>query len=539
MDIKHKENNRKLSSFFFKEMWLLLLFIVPVMAFSQETVVAGQVIDKYDKLPVSSVSIYFKNTDTGTISNEEGYFMIRSFETERTLVFSSVGYKTKEIKVKAGHTSYINVELVEENTWLQDVFVIPGINPALDWLKKIRLVRNENDITNYPHYQVENVQQDLILLNREQRTMNRRIFNQLEKGNLSDIDSVLVVPLYMAETTYKITNKRKTEISKKLFSTPQVADQLVLQLLKGIDADLNFYNNSVNIFGKSILSPLASIGNSYYHYFLVDSIETPGGKQYEINFRSKNQKNLAFNGKFRFDSATVALTYIEAELPRWANINYVQYLKVKQQFEVIADNRWILSSSELTMNLTYDIITADNVNLKPGLFIKQSSRANIPDSLEYVIDNFAGSEYTTEVLERRLHDLDNTPLMRTAKWIADAAITGYARAGYIDVEPLKNVMRLTDEEGFRLNVPVRTNEHLWKNISVGGYAGYGFKNKEIKYSVFGQYRLPTEKRRILEFRYTDDYRRIDYNYNNNIVRESPWGTDDENIVSTIFFFYVW
>ena len=392
---------------------LFFVFHYSFSAFAQETTIVGQIFDKHDKAPLSSISVYFKNTNIGTMSNDEGYFLIRSLAMERTLVFSSVGYKTKEIKVEIGKPAYLNVELEEDNTFLQDVFVYPGVNPALEWMQKIRLMRKENDLTNYPDYTAESVEQELIFLSRinEQRT-NKRLFEDLQRGALSTADSSLLVPLYMAENKYQLTNKSKTELSKNIFSTPETTDNFVAQLLKSAELELNFYNNSVAVFGKSIISPLANIGNTYYQYYLADSIGSGAGKQYEIHFYSKNPKNLAFNGKLRFDSTSLALTYIEAELPRKANINYVQNLIVKQEFDPLSENRWVQKNNELTMKMIYNVL-ADDTNKQAQLLVKQSAEINLSDSVTRQLDNFARSEYSAETLESKMQELDNTPLMRT------------------------------------------------------------------------------------------------------------------------------
>lgn len=511
------------------------VFFIMASYAQTETTIIGQVFDKYDKTPIPSVNVYFKNTRIGTATNDEGYFLVRSYEQEKIVVFSCIGYKTKEIKVRTGELSYFDIELEEENTWLMDVFVLPGVNPAMEWMKKIRLMRKVNDLTTHPGYNAESTEQDLILLSKiTEHGTNKRLFEQMQKGTLSTNDSSLLIPLYMAESNYKITQRAKEQTGKNTFTSPEVADKIVLQLLNGFDGNWNFYENSVSLFGKSVISPLATIGNNYYNYYLTDSIGNGEEKQYEISFKSKNLKNLAFNGTFRFDSVSLALTYMDAKLPRQANINFIKELHVEQNFEPLEHNIWGLQNENIALNMTYEAL-GDSLNPRPELLIKRSNNLNISDSIA-LQENFAQSEYSTMTLEEKLGQLDNTPLMKTAQWIADAALTGYARAGVVDIGPLQQIIRLTDIEGIRLNVPVRTNERLWKNISIGGYAGYGFRNKEIKYSAFGQFRLPTEKRRVFEIKYTDDYRRIDYDYNNYTVRESPWNLGDEDMISTIFSF---
>jgi len=64
--------------------------------------------------------------------------------------------------------------------------------------------------------------------------------------------------------------------------------------------------------------------------------------------------------------------------------------------------------------------------------------------------------------------------------------------------------------------------------------GYCFKNEAIKYSGIAEFKLPGEKKRIFGLNYKNDYRRIDYNYNDFLYRENPLVTGDEDIVGTLF-----
>lgn len=507
-----------------------VLFVAGLQA--QETIVVGQVIDKYDKHPLSSVSIYFKGTSVGTTSNEEGYFLLRHTGKENILVFSAIGYKKTEIKIKPGSNIGLTVEMEESNTLLQEVFVLPGANPALDLMRKVRLLRKVNDETKLPHYEVLATEQNAIFLSRSQhRSISKQIFRQLQEGNLLSSDSSLLVPLYMDEIKYQLTSTAKTELSKKIFSSSEEGNKILEQLFGELNPSLNFYENSIPVFNKNIISPLASIGNMYYNYYLADSMVTSSGKQYEIHFRSRNPRNPAFNGKFCLDSASLALTYIEAELPSEANINFIRHLSIKQEFVPFSSKRWVRNKDQLSLVLNLDILT-DSVPAGSQIFFKRSTIYNT-GSIQ-IPESFAQSGYSEETLNQKLEQLGNTPLMNAAKWLADIIFTGYIPVGKIDIGKIQYLARTTDVEGLRLTLPFRTNEKMWKNFTVGGFVGYGFKNEAIKYSGFTQYKLPAEKRRIIGLNYTNDYRRIDYNYNNFLYLENPLVSGDEDIAGTIF-----
>jgi len=517
----------------FKFLLITLLF-ASSFTFAQETVVVGQVLNIADKKPIPSVNIYFKNSDKIVQSNEEGYFLIRYTGKESTLIFSSVGYKKRELKIKPGQSVGTQIELEEENTLLQEAFVVPGVNPALDLLRKVRLMRKTNDLSRLSGFSMQSTEQNLVLLNKlNQRYVSKRIYDQLKKGNISNIDSSLVIPMYMAENKYQITNTSKIQVSKNIFSSIGSVDKILEKLVGDLDTELNFYDNTITVFGKSMISPLASVGNAYYDYYLADSTHSVTGKLYEIHFRTKNKKNLAFDGKLWIDSASYALTKIEAELPNQANINFIHNLQIFQQFEPLLNKYWTRKSEEMALNMNYELL-ADSLHPNPEIILKRSAVFSSNNSALNHPLNFAQSSYTPQTLDEKLNELNNTPVLRTAKWIADIALTGYIPAGKIDIGKIQQIIRITDIEGLRLTLPFRTNEKLWKNISLGGYGGYGFKNQEVKYSGFAQFKIPGDRRRILSLNYTNDYRRVDYNYNDFMFRENPLVTGDEDISSSIF-----
>ena len=512
------------------------LFFVAQNLLAQETIIVGQTINRLDRSPIPAVNIFFKNTSIGVQSDNDGYFMIKTTGQQSTLVFSAIGFRKREISLKAGKSVGLDVLMEEENTLLQEVFVIPGANPALDLMKKVRMLTEKNDISRMPNYASKSTEQSLVLMSKNnQKASNNRIFNQLKKANLSNSDTSLVIPLYMHTKNFQISSREKQLLSKNIFSSPEIGEQIITHLLGEIEPTLNFYENVISIFGKSMVSPLSKMGNAYYDYFLADSISTLTGKQYQLHFRTKNVKNLAFNGKLWVDSASLAITKIEGELPNKANINYLNNFRISQQFKQLPNKQWSPFAEEMALSLTNELF-ADSLHPNAEIFIKRSATYQIADSLYQQKEKFASSNYTETNLNEKLNELNNTPVLRTAKFLADVIFTGYIPMGKIDIGKVQQIMRITDIEGFRLSLPFRTNEKLWKNASVGGYIGYGFRNEKIKYSGISQVKLDKKRHGILSVNYTNDYRRIDYNYNNYMFRENPLVNGDEDISSSVFAF---
>lgn len=502
---------------------------------AQETIVVGQVFNQADKSPVPDVNVYFKNTNKGTTTNDEGYFMIRYLGNEDVLVFSSVGFKRKEIKIKPGTAVGLEVLMREESTLLQEVFVVPGVNPAIAFMKRVKFMRNENDVTKRDWYQAMGRSSQVVMLNRlSRRNVNRKIYDQLMLGNVSDNDSSLAVPLYMSECdVFQRKGDRKYD-NENIFSSEKENERAVKQLLDNSSFKINFYDNSVVLYGKSFVSPLSGAGSVYYDYYLTDSVYHSGRKLYNVRFRTKNPKNLAFVGDMKIDSATLALTQITAFLPNEVNINFVNNLNISQSFRN-KTNHWFPDTESVTLSMTYGLM-GDSVAPNPEVFIRRGLRY-VSDSITAIPEgDFAGSGIDAATLDAKLSAANNTPVMKFARWLADVVFTGYIPVGKIDVGKVEQLARLTAIEGLRFNIPLRTNERLWPDFTIGGYAGYATRINQIKYSVYSQYKLPWGKRNIVGVSYTDDYRRVDYDYNDFLIRENPLQTADVDIAGTLLAF---
>lgn len=99
-------------------LWLCLL--IPLIGFSQGTV-SGNVTDAAYGGPVAGANVVIKGTSTGTTTDFDGNYEINVSSFPATLVFSSLGYETQEIRVTGART--LNVSLGESATGLDEVVV--------------------------------------------------------------------------------------------------------------------------------------------------------------------------------------------------------------------------------------------------------------------------------------------------------------------------------------------------------------------------------------------------------------------------------
>lgn len=105
-------------------------FIISIVAFTfvffdvqaQSKTVSGTVTDEKDGSPLPGVTVSVKNTTNATQTNENGRFSISIGSENDVLVFSFVGYESREIRV--GNQSVINLPLTASDATLDEVVVV-------------------------------------------------------------------------------------------------------------------------------------------------------------------------------------------------------------------------------------------------------------------------------------------------------------------------------------------------------------------------------------------------------------------------------
>ena len=91
-----------------------------LMSFAQQSV-TGQVKDAQGE-PLIGVSVMVKGTTTGTVTDFDGKYTVKSVKSSAQLQFSYIGYLSKMVTV--GNQSVIDVVMEEDNAALDEVVVI-------------------------------------------------------------------------------------------------------------------------------------------------------------------------------------------------------------------------------------------------------------------------------------------------------------------------------------------------------------------------------------------------------------------------------
>ncbi len=100
---------------------LACLFLVAGTANAQTRTITGKVTDA-EQRPMAFVTVAIKGTNLGTLTKEDGSFLLQVPTKAKTLVFSAVGSQTKEVEI--GSQPVINVSLTAGTSALDEVVVL-------------------------------------------------------------------------------------------------------------------------------------------------------------------------------------------------------------------------------------------------------------------------------------------------------------------------------------------------------------------------------------------------------------------------------
>ena len=464
-----------------------------------QTILVGTVTDYQTGEAIPNASVYYAGTHEGTTTDNDGAFYLRSeFERKRTLVVSAIGYRPERFAVEPNRTGGIEVALREQVATLQEVTITPGVNPAfaiLDSLRKNHEVRGER--LEDASLQVRGEERTKLSLSHfTAKQLQRRLWKQFEPMM---VDSM--VTLY-----------ERTEEKERAY----ILTATDYQALIPDNSHLDFYQNNVSIANKAFLSPLASAGKMYYQYYLVESgkfkVLSPKGHDRQsrmersskvdslefnsticrLDFKTKNPFYPTFNGSMWVDTVAWAITRLEASIPRNASINYLTGGRIEQTF---VNDRL---TDEYVATVMDFAIKQDSTHIWPSVLVEQRLELDRLTAQRSYSDSGLSAEGGQQP--------PLPPSLRFASWLGQIIGTGYIPTGTaIDFGHVQEILQVNKTEGVHVGIPLRTNERLWKNISLEAAIGYGFKNRQFTGLGKASFNLPTLRRNILSVEYRDHY----------------------------------
>ena len=517
-----------------RQLLIVFLFLCTSLH-AVETIIIGEVVNEATGEAIPNVNIRFKGTKVGTTSDASGSYVLRVDMLEKAqLVFSAVGYYSQRYEIEPGTMAGLQVTMREKVATLTEVVVAPNENPALALLRQVREHRETNDRTLHADRTFDvRKEQSLYVSHIRKKHLRRALWRSLQAGMIEQEDSTYIIPLYRETQSFRIGGKEMTPANDQQTQTLILSSTDYSAYLGG-EGNLNFYENSVSLMGHAFLSPLATGGHLYYRYYLAGEDDTITNQKSQITnlvriaFRTRNPFYATFNGEMVIDTTTYALRSITAYVPAEVAVNYVNTLHVSQS---LAPDGTI-AEEQVSALLDVSVKSEKAGTTFPTLLINTSLRnpqASAIRDLEISTSRHLENTTAAAATDSAFAALDSLPLIRTAKWFATIATTGYIPTGTpVDIGHIEEILQVNHHEGVHIGLPFRTNEKFSKVVSLEAAVGYGIKDRKAKGMGRISVNLPTPRRHIMQLEYHDRYVWSEVDDFDRLLRENSmgWGNFD-------------
>ncbi|RDC62285.1 DUF5686 and carboxypeptidase-like regulatory domain-containing protein [Adhaeribacter pallidiroseus] len=501
------------------------------------TVIRGTLKDAQTQELLIGVSVYFPDTQIGTVTDVEGKYLLKANQVFTQVRFSYVGYKTITRSINPGQTQELNLTLENDSQQLTEV-LIKGKrryrnknNPAVDLIREVIAHKAANQLQQYNFAEYEQYEKLRFSLTNTPEKLKKNFLLRKFPYLTADLDTTTLkgkalLPFYLQEVFSHHYYRQNPAKSKKIITAEKKVDFGEYIDSKGMQAyfnhlyqDIDIYKNNIPVVTNQFLSPIADAAPTFYRFYVTDTVATQSGKLIQLTFEPRNQTDFLFAGNLYItQDGNYAVQKAQLSLSKSVNINWVRDLHINLDFAPDAAGKYHLSKSEMRADLgltpngnfgmygsrlvvykNYVFDQPQPFNLYDGLPVVNSTELISQPDDNFLLANRPDTLTTSEAATyTNIETLKNSSsFKRTADW-ATLLIAGYKKAGpKLELGPVATFYSFNPVEGFRLRFGGRTTPNFSKKINFDAYAAYGFKDEKWKYYLGATYSL-TDKT-IYEF----------------------------------------
>lgn len=493
------------------------------------TSASGIVKDSITGDPMSYVSVIFENSTIGTMTDDNGLFTLQNDKGYNKLLISSLGYENKRISLSAGKKNEaLSVLIRPTSIQIAEVIIKPQKekyikkdNPAIELIRNVIERKNDNRIEAKDVYQSERYEKLSIALDNFNPNLDKNKF--LKKFSFiknyldtSEFNGKPILTVSVRETLSDIYY-RKDPKSEKIITKGQKLQGIDKSLDEGgitsnlqeIFQGINIFDNNINILLNRFVSPLSSaLATSYYKYYIMDTVMVGNNKCIDLAFVPFNSQSYGFTGRLYITlDGNFAIKKFLLNVPSNINLNFVDNLRITQEFKQMPDSTWVLDQENTFINF-YVIKGAQQLYAHQMRSYKKYDFSNPPDSvfkflgsnivLESAInqtDSFWISNRHVPLKEKEnalkdlLAELRKVPTFNVMIKTAEILISGYVQTGKdrstskFDFGPMNTTFSSNNIEGFRMRVGGMTTANLHKHLFASGFMAYGSTDRKLKYNT--------------------------------------------------------
>ncbi|WP_195450100.1 DUF5686 and carboxypeptidase-like regulatory domain-containing protein [Bacteroides nordii] len=550
---------------------LILLFLLVFAASQSFAQLKGVITDSITHEPLMYISVYYEGKGVGGVSNANGEYQIETRKNWNEVTFSSIGYRTKVIKLTPGQ-KVLDVQMVPDDVMLSEVVVKPKKekyskknNPAVDFMRKViehkKAQKLEvNDYYQYDQYEKMKMSLNDITPEKLEKGIYKKYSFLKDQIEVSETTNSLILPISIQETSSQTVFRKNPESKKTIikgmnsnginefFST----GDMLGTVLQDVFTNVNIYDDDIRLLQRRFTSPIAKEGLNFYKYYLMDTLTVERDTCVHLTFVPQNSQDFGFTGHlYVLKDSTYAVKKCVMNLPKKTGVNFVNQLDIVQQYEQLPNGNWVLMDDDMLVDLSL-------VKSMGGLQVQRTTKySNYKfDPIEQRLFRLKGSvikeadmlsksdEYWAEVrqvpltktessMDVFMNRIEQIPGFKYIIFGAKALIenfvetTGPKKPSKVDIGPINTMISNNYVDGLRLRLSAMTTANLNPHWFLSGYGAYGFKDHRWKYS--GTLTYSFNKRDYVVWEFPKHFISATYSYDVMSPMDKFLFTDKDNV----------
>ena len=514
--------------------------------------ITGTVTDAETGETIPYASVVYKGHNLAVISDIDGKFVIDR-RLGWSLSFSSVGYQTQNIPITSQTKLHLDIALKPDRQQLAEVTVEAKKgrysrknNPAVELMKKVVAAKKLTDLSNHDYYRYNKYEKITLAANDlSPERLEKKPYSStpwlLDQVEHCTYNNKLILPISIDETVSEIVY-RKTPQSKKTYITGQQSSgindlfqtgDILNTVMKDVFTDVDLYDDQIRLLQYPFTSPIGKDAIAFYRFYIQDTLKIERDSCIHLHFLPNNQMDFGFRGDlYILKDSSYHVRRCELTLPKQTSVNFVENLRIDQEFQQLDNGEWVLTRDDMITELSFaqfiqKAIVIRNTRLSGYSFAElpkklfKGKRTEIKEPDAGMRGKSFWNQYRQVQLTKSEDSMDsfvkNIQNIKGFKYIMlvlNALIENSIETGdpnKIDIAPVNTILTRNQLDGWRSRLSLQTTANLNKRLFAAGYFAHGWGSKlnyysgSVTYSFIDKVYMPWEyPKRTLKLESTYD-----------------------------------
>ena len=515
-----------------KILFLICSLLSVVLAQAQQ--IRGVVTDAETGDSIPMVSVVYKGHHVAVVSDVSGRFTIDRHEGWN-ITFSAVGYKSRIVAVTSKTKGRLHIKLSPDKQMLAEVTVKAKRqkysrknNPAVELMRRVVAAKKKTDLSLNDYYQYNKYEKITLSLNElTPEQLETGPFKKhpwlVEQVEVSPQTGKMILPVSVDETVSQKIYRRdprseKTivmgQTSKGVNHLFQTGD-IINTVLKDVFTDIDLYQDHIRLLQYPFISPISNEGIGFYRYYIEDTLAIERDSCIHLHFLPNNQQDMGFRGDlYILKDSSLHVRRCEMTIPKQSNVNFVNNVKILQEYTQLPNGQWVLSKDDMTTDLNFasflrsttvtrtTCLTDYSFDPLPRKLFKGKAKQVTEADAQMRDDEFWKQYRQVELtksegsMDKFVHRIENIKGMKYVIFGLKALFENSIETStpnYIDICPVNTILSNNYVDGWRSRLSFKTTANLNKHFFLSAYYGRGWGSRKNYYLAEMTYSLNPKK----------------------------------------------